>query len=76
MYPFSISIDERVPLKQCFSNFLFHRLPYTRDTSFAPPSLLKHTQGSDVAETVASETETWLKFRYETETETRVLTFL
>jgi len=37
MYPFSILIDERVPLKQCFSNFLFHRPPYTLDTSFAPP---------------------------------------
>jgi len=37
MYPFSISTDERVPLKLCFSNFLFHRLSYTLDTSFAPP---------------------------------------
>jgi len=51
MYTFSISIDERVPLKQCFfSNFLFHRLPYTLDTSFAPPNLIKHTQGSTFKE--------------------------
>jgi len=37
MYPFSISINERVPLKQCFANFLFHHPSYTLDTSFAPP---------------------------------------
>jgi len=50
MHPFSISIDERVPVKQCFSNFLFHRPPYTLDTSFAPSSLIKHTQCSKFKE--------------------------
>jgi len=46
MYPFSISIDERILLKQYFSNFLFHSPPYTLDTRLRPPSLIKHTQGS------------------------------
>jgi len=50
MYLFIISIDERVPLKQCFWSFLFHRPPQTLDVSFAPPSLIKHTQGSKFKE--------------------------
>jgi len=30
--------------------FLFHRPPYTLDTSFTTPSLIKHTQGSKFKE--------------------------
>jgi len=50
MFPFSISIDERVPLKQRFSNFLFHRPLTLLTRRLRPPSLIKHTQGSKYKE--------------------------
>jgi len=41
----SISIDERVSLKQCFTNILFHCPTNTLDTSFVPPKPEKaHTR--------------------------------
>ena len=54
----------RVLLKQCFSNFLFHRSPYTLDTSFAPPKADKAhtvTQGSKFKEFYMKVLNNWTK---------------